>query len=226
MPDRNDERRRELLAIELVDFDLEPDDLDAAAEFAEQVETMALIVGAEADGPVSLAISEVTQALATSAIDEEIEEDSAAGYGPACKAGCSACCHIPVSATTADVASLLEWLGNQPEDLLVDVVGRTYEALPRASGAEPRGVLPCPLLDLEEGICRAYEARPLACRGCFSDDASQCVPGGTISTFLVPQVIARSAAVGARLALADAGEDDRCDDLIVALARAFDDVTE
>lgn len=226
MPDGNDERRRELLAIELLDFELDPDDLDAAAEFAEQVETMALIVAEETDGPVSLAISEMTQAIATSAIDEEVKEDSDAGYGPACKAGCSACCHIPVSATAADVASLLEFLGAQPEELLIDVARRTYDALPRANGAEPRGVLPCPLLDLDEGTCRAYEARPLACRGCFSDDASQCVPGGTISAFLVPQVIARSAAVGVRLALADAGEDDRCDDLIVALARAFDEVTE
>ncbi len=204
---------------ELADFGLDDEDFEAATELAEQVQTVAELVARGTELSVPLAVSEATQTLTTDAIDEEIDEDEAVGQGPACAPGCSACCHIPVSATAADVASILDWLGAQPADVREDIERRTREALPRATGTAPRGVLACPILDVDAGTCRAYEARPLACRGCFSDDASQCVPGGTISAFVVPQVIARSASVGVRMALAAAGEDGACEDLIVALAR-------
>lgn len=212
---------RTMLQAELEDFDLDEEDFEAATDLAEQVQSMSEVVARGTDRSVPLAVSETAQLLATASIDEEIEEDVAAGQGPACAAGCSACCYIPVSATAADVASLLDWLESQPADVRSDVEHRLDEALPRVTGAAPRGVLACPILDVDAGTCRAYEARPLACRGCFSDDASQCVPGGTISAFVVPQVIARSAAVGVRMALGTAGHDDGCDDLIVALARGL-----
>ena len=210
-----------MLQAELEDFDLDEEDFEAATDLAEQVQSMSEVVARGTDRSVPLAVSETAQLLATASIDEEIEEDEEAGQGPACAAGCSACCHIPVSATAADVASLLDWLQSQPADVRDDVARRVDEGLPRVTGAAPRGVLACPILDVDAGTCRAYEVRPLACRGCFSDDASQCVPGGEISAFVVPQVIARSAAVGVRMALGTAGEDDGCDDLIVALARGL-----
>lgn len=229
MTESTTDRARALLAVELADLELDPDDLEAAIEFAEQVHEATSLVADEAEdagGWSAPAVGAAAHVLAEGAIAEEIEEDREAGYGPACKAGCSACCHIPVSTTDADVAVLIAWLEEQSEELRTDVIRRTYEALPRADGTEPRGVLPCPLLDLDAGTCRAYDARPLACRGCFSDDASQCVPGEEISAFVVPQVVARSTAVGVRLTLAERDESAECHDLIVGLAQAFDAIIE
>lgn len=226
MPSADDGRRSALLGAELEDLELDDEDLEAAGELAEQIQAAALAVAGSAGEDAPLLVSAVTRELATRAIDEEIEEDRAAGAGPACTAGCAACCHIPVSVTAADVAALLVWLVDQDEVVQQDVIDRIEEALPRVMGEEPRGALPCPILDLESLTCRAYEVRPLACRGCFSDDASQCIPGGTISAFVVPQVISRSAAVGVRLALAEIGEDHGCADLIVGLAHAIANAAE
>lgn len=228
MEDTPRDRVRARLAVELADLELDEEDLEAALELTEQVRDAARAVAGQADANgawPTLAVGEATHALAETAIDEEIEEDRSAGFGPDCKAGCSACCHIPVSATASDIAVLIAWLDDQKEEIRSDVIRRTYESLPRASGKEPRGVLPCPLLDLELGTCRAYEARPLACRGCLSDDARQCVPGKEILAFVAPQVIARSAATGVRLVLAERGEDGAYGDLIVGLASAFDAIT-
>lgn len=213
---------RDLLEQELGEFDLLEDDLETAAEIAGQVQVMSEAAAEASDEPLVLAAARTAHLLAGEAIDEEISEDTAAGQGPACAAGCSACCHIPVSATAADVAALVVWLDEQPAALRRDVEQRVRDALPRATGQEERGALPCPLLDLKDGTCRAYAVRPLACRGCFSDDASQCIPGGTIRAFVAPQVIARSAAIGVRLALREAGEYDESIDLIVGLAEVLD----
>lgn len=210
-----------MLEIELREFDLDDEDFDAVCEFGLEVQSSAETVADEGDDPLVLAVAHTAHALSSAAIDEEIEENVAAGAPPACAAGCAACCHIPVSVTAADVAALFVWLQTQPEAVRRDVETRVREALPRASGERPRGALPCPILDLDERTCRAYAVRPLACRGCFSDDAQLCEEGETLSAFVFPLVVARGATAGARVALAAAGENDSTRDLIVSLAELF-----
>lgn len=217
MPDDHDELR-ELLSEDLAELELDPDDLDTAIDMAEHVQAMCEAAAETTGEPLAIAAARTAHLLASEAIDEEVTEDTALGAGPACAAGCAACCHIPVSATAADVAALVLWLQQRDEVVRREIRENVRTALPRATGLEPRGALPCPLLDREEGTCRAYAVRPLACRGCFSDDAAKCIPGGTISTFVAPQVIARSAAMGVRRALHEAGEYDESVDLILGLA--------
>jgi len=209
-----------MLREELAVFELDAEGFEEAVALAEEVRAVAEAAAPASGDGLPGAVGAIVQALATTSIDDEIEEDAAVGQGPACAAGCSACCHIPVSATTADVALLLRWLATQPPAVRRDVERRVDDALPRAT-RPGRGALACPLLDVSTDTCRAYEYRPLACRGCFSDDASRCTPGGTIEAFVVPQIISRSAAVGARVALLRQGADGSCGDLIVSLAKAL-----
>ena len=221
MDDAAQASMRARLLQDLATFELDAEDLDAALEFSHGVFRATADVITESEQPPALAAAAVGELLASHAIDREIEEESAAGQAPACARGCAACCHIPVSVTAADIARLLRWYGEQSADRQQEIGARLATALPRATGERPRGVLPCPLLDVSTGSCEAYEARPLACRGCFSEDARQCVPGGEISAFVAPLVIARSAALGVRMALEEVGADGRSRDLIVALAEVL-----
>lgn len=86
-----------------------------------------------------------------------------------CHRGCFHCCIGPFEITGLDAWRLREgWLGLEPE--------RARRIAERA--AEARAVLgsfphfrdedfpnlPCPVLDLESGVCELYEHRPIACR--------------------------------------------------------------
>jgi len=124
--------------------------------------------------------------VALPVLDREIEARARAiqetePYWP-CKEGCDLCCrslpHLPTISAT-------EWerLGPAIDALPREVQGDIRRRIDEASASEasaseasacdadasaaPAGARPrvtCPLLDLERGACRVYEARPIACR--------------------------------------------------------------
>ncbi len=86
-----------------------------------------------------------------------------------CLAGCDYCCHFPVGVTSTEASYLASWLRTelpaselsvlqeQIELRAVDVENQSWQD----QAASKRG---CVLLG-DGGLCRAYTARPVACRG-------------------------------------------------------------
>ncbi|HSS65917.1 MAG TPA: YkgJ family cysteine cluster protein [Gammaproteobacteria bacterium] len=93
-----------------------------------------------------------------------------------CRRGCDYCCHLPVETSRAEASRALEFARenlNAAEfrDLKhrIREAAAAYPLSPQRPPAEnPR----CPFL--EDSACRVYPARPLACRGWNSRDASAC----------------------------------------------------
>jgi hypothetical protein len=98
--------------------------------------------------------------------------------GPiACTRGCSFCCHLRVVTTIPEVLWIATTfqLRNDPAGVLslrerVDAYVAAVKGLDGAGRRLCR--LACPLL--ENGLCLAYEVRPLSCRGWNSLDVSGC----------------------------------------------------
>ena len=96
---------------------------------------------------------------------------------PACRPGCAHCCHQTVGVTAPEVFAIHAHLrATRTPDEFDAVAGRI-----RAADDNTRGMatldrvspdLPCPFL--VDARCSIYEARPLACRGTNSLDASAC----------------------------------------------------
>jgi len=97
----------------------------------------------------------------------------------ACHGGCAHCCYQAVGVSVPEILALEAHIRatRTPEQLerLIDGV--------RAADDRTRGMtsaqrlspeLPCPFLDVADGRCTVYEARPLACRGTNSLDAEAC----------------------------------------------------
>jgi putative zinc- or iron-chelating protein len=96
---------------------------------------------------------------------------------PACRAGCAHCCHQTVGVTAPEVFAIHAHLrATRTPDELDAVAGRIRAADDRTRGMASLDRvspdLPCPFLVDER--CSIYEARPLACRGTNSLDASAC----------------------------------------------------
>ena len=96
---------------------------------------------------------------------------------PACRAGCAHCCHQTVGVTPPEVFAIHAHLrATRTPDELDAVAARLRAADDRTRGMAPLDRvspdLPCPFL--VDGRCSIYEARPLACRGTNSLDASAC----------------------------------------------------
>jgi hypothetical protein len=95
----------------------------------------------------------------------------------ACVEGCAHCCHVKVLVTVPEVLHLVAALrasldAAALEQLRARVVASHRKT--RGMSTEQRALarLPCPLL--EGARCLAYDARPLACRGASSLDATAC----------------------------------------------------
>jgi Fe-S-cluster containining protein len=96
-----------------------------------------------------------------------------------CKMGCSCCCHQTVLATPYELFYLAHFVKNKFKgDQLKTIVQRTTEKAEVTSKLPLNRLLkfkkPCPLLHPEQGFCRAYQARPMACRIYLSSDVKSC----------------------------------------------------
>ncbi|MDP9149616.1 MAG: YkgJ family cysteine cluster protein [Myxococcota bacterium] len=92
-----------------------------------------------------------------------------------CKEGCSWCCYLRVSSTPLEVLGIAEWLRSQlTRDELASLRGRARAVADETAGMTWRERPPraCPLLVGDR--CRAYQARPLMCRGWHSFDVTPC----------------------------------------------------
>jgi len=97
----------------------------------------------------------------------------------ACKSGCAWCCSLQVVVSAPEVFFLADFLRNtrsvEELILLTDELLAQWEHVKDIPVLERllRGA-PCALLGKAEKTCSVYEARPLACRGHTSTDASAC----------------------------------------------------
>lgn len=102
-----------------------------------------------------------------------------------CGRGCAECCHRPFSITAEDARRLVRGLAAADPAVAADIQARALTAATEFSSTFPgdtesgaftgndewrewffrqqQGV-PCPVLDIESGVCRLYEHRPVACR--------------------------------------------------------------
>jgi Fe-S-cluster containining protein len=113
---------------------------------------------AEALGPVKLAVMDTATAAANRRL---------AIYGDKipCKPGCAGCCSRMVRITMAEAAILYEKLVQDKLWLEVKKEARSQFAI--AKDADPvawfKTNRPCPVLDRQKNLCKAYSVRPAAC---------------------------------------------------------------
>lgn len=101
------------------------------------------------------------------------------GKPAACKMGCSWCCHQTVLAMPYELFYLARFVQHKfTGNLYQTIVERAIEKSAVTSKLPLHKLLkfkkPCPLLHPEQGFCRAYPARPMACRIYLSSDARSC----------------------------------------------------
>lgn len=89
----------------------------------------------------------------------------------ACRAGCNACCHIPLAVTALEAFAVAK--ATRDDRALVAHVRLAGPAVDAAGPAQRwQRRLPCALL--RDGRCQVYAARPLPCRAYGSFDAGRC----------------------------------------------------
>lgn len=108
---------------------------------------------------------------------DEIVQARIAAAPLACKAGCSHCCYLPVSASFPEVAHLAAYIGEtfnaeELDSLRSRLAAPVGEATGPARAGDVAGATVCALL--VDGRCSAHAARPMACRGWNSQDAAPC----------------------------------------------------
>lgn len=101
------------------------------------------------------------------------------GKPAACKMGCSFCCHQTVLVTPYELFYLAEHVKTRFKgDVLETIKERAKVKMEKSSKLSLERLLqykePCPLLHPEQGFCRAYLARPMACRIYLSSDVKSC----------------------------------------------------
>jgi Fe-S-cluster containining protein len=158
-----------------------------------------------------------------------------------CRKGCSWCCHQVVAATAPEVL----WAARHVREQLDEAAQQRLRTRIEANVRETRGVantermdrrLACALLD--DGACAIYDARPMQCRGGFSEDEGYCrellenraetqaaVASGEMDGkyLLVPKMLYDSAQVGMAGALKCDGMNMDALDFAAALDIALGD---
>jgi Fe-S-cluster containining protein len=102
------------------------------------------------------------------------------GHPSDCKMGCSFCCHQTVLATPYEFFYLADFLKTKFRgDVLETIKERAKNKMEKTSKLSMERLLkhkdPCPLLHPTQGFCRAYQARPMACRIYLSTDVKSCI---------------------------------------------------
>ena len=97
---------------------------------------------------------------------------------PACKKGCHWCCHQPVFALDYELDYLRDFIsGNFDSSTQKQIAARAAKKNKKLKNLPGESLLnskfPCPLL--ENGICLAYSARPVACRIYLSSNLESCL---------------------------------------------------
>lgn len=141
----------------------------------------------------------------------------------ACKAGCSDCCHMAVSATFPEAVAMVR-------SLTPDQAARVKARLPEeVAAAKKPGMTnrlwwkrrkPCAML--EDDQCMAYEQRPLSCRRFASFDKADC--GNEDSTHEVSMPDVPSPTPGQKLLIdlaGSVGAPAMCGPLPLMLQLAF-----
>ena len=150
----------------------------------------------------------------------------------ACRAGCDACCHVPVGVQAHEVLIAANYVQTHfsPEalDALIARASAHRAAFAGRSSLERLGFkTPCVLL--HEGSCSIYEARPEACRSHHSHNAGACrinlESGREDIDVYIPGVRGRMFAVMLAIdqAVAEMGFDGRAYDFGSALHAALTD---
>jgi Fe-S-cluster containining protein len=148
----------------------------------------------------------------------------------ACRAGCDACCHVPVGVQAHEVLIAAQHVQTHfsPEDLdaLIARAAIHRAAFAGRSNLE-RTALRTPCSLLHEGACSIYEARPEACRSHHSHNAASCrtnlETGREDLDVYIPGVRGRMFAVMLAVdqAVAEAGYDGQAYDFGSALHEAL-----
>ncbi len=104
--------------------------------------------------------------------------NSSSELQPACRRGCTSCCHLHVVSIAAEVMAIASQLRSTLSEVDLDALKeRLNQHVDATRGLPADGCrrlrIPCPLLD-EQGDCLAYASRPITCRGWNSLDASLC----------------------------------------------------
>lgn len=97
-----------------------------------------------------------------------------------CKKGCTYCCHQTVLASPYELLYLADFVKNKfRQDALEGIVLRATKKKDNTSTLKMKKLLvykePCPLLHPTGGFCRAYQARPMACRIYLSSSVKSCM---------------------------------------------------
>lgn len=113
------------------------------------------------------------------------EAQRRAGSLVRCGPGCSECCHRPFAITAADARRLRQGLAAADPETRTEIEARAASVARRFDEDFPGDCdtgsldandewrewffrrhegIPCPVLDFEQGVCRLYEHRPVACR--------------------------------------------------------------
>ena len=148
----------------------------------------------------------------------------------ACRAGCGACCHVPVSAQAHEVLIAAQHVQTHfsPEELDA-LITRTaaHRAAYAGHPADGRMALRRPCSLLSAGSCSIYVARPGACRALHSASAAACginlALGREETDVTIPGVRGRMVAVMLAIdhAVAEAGFDGHAYDFGSALHEAL-----
>lgn len=97
-------------------------------------------------------------ALVDLSVAEALDARRKTGHGPACKAGCAACCRQPIPVTPLESLAIEVWLQLHMPAPRRALLARQLEA----AAHQPPQLRDCPFL--AENVCRIYPLRPLACR--------------------------------------------------------------
>lgn len=165
---------------------------------------------------------------------EDVQRSVAGSQPVACRAGCNYCCHMRVVATVPEIVVLYDYVvANFTNSEIAALRQRVFALDTKTRGLSDEqwgvGRFPCPML--VDGMCSAYTARPLDCRGYNSTSISACrAAAEDYLEWDVPmdqELMAanKSAQAGLLQGLTGAGYRPRLVELTAALRIVLDDPT-